>query len=118
MPASSSPKPGSQLRRAIVYDIGALLASEHRNPDVLALHDEVTAARIRPLVPVVVLAQPWCGGPQHQLSRVLKGCDIVIDDERTGRAADVACAASGTRRRRRRYRHRHRSLPSRSGRHQ
>ena len=81
---------------SIVYDTGALLAAERRSPDFLALHNEVTAARIRPLVPVVVLAQAWRGGPQHQISRVLKGCDIVPDDERTGRAAGVACAASGT----------------------
>jgi predicted nucleic acid-binding protein len=80
----------------IVYDTGALLAAERRNPDFLALHDEVTAARIRPIVPVVVLAQAWRGGPQHQISRVLKACDIVSDDERTGRAAGLACAASGT----------------------
>src|SRR5258708_17270755 len=81
---------------SVVYDTGALLAAERRNPDFLALHDEVTAARIRPIVPVVVLARAWRGGPQHQISRVLKGCDIVPDDERTGRAAGVACAASGT----------------------
>ena len=72
------------------------MAAERRNPDFLALHDEVTAARIRPLVPVVVLAQAWRGGSQHQISRVLKGCDITADDERTGRAAGVACAAAGT----------------------
>ncbi|HEY5356675.1 MAG TPA: PIN domain-containing protein [Streptosporangiaceae bacterium] len=81
---------------ALVYDTGALLAAERRNPDFLALHDEVTAARIRPIVPVVVLAQAWRGGPQHQISRVLKGCDILPDDAATGRAAGVACAASGT----------------------
>ena len=81
---------------AIVYDAGALLAAERRNPDFLALHDEVTAARIRPIVPVVVLAQAWRGGPQHQMSRVLKACDILPDDAATGRAAGVACAASGT----------------------
>jgi predicted nucleic acid-binding protein len=80
----------------IVYDTGALLAAERRNPDFLALHDELTAARIRPIVPVVVLAQAWRGSPQHQISRVLKACDIVPDDERTGRAAGLACAASGT----------------------
>jgi predicted nucleic acid-binding protein len=80
----------------IVYDTGALLAAERRNPDFLALHDELTAARIRPIVAVVVLAQAWRGGPQHQISRLLKACDIVPDDERTGRAAGVACAASGT----------------------
>jgi len=82
--------------RAIVYDTGALLAAERGNPDFLALHDEVTRARIRPVVPVVVLAQAWCGGPQHQISRVLKGSDILPDDQRVGRAAGVACAASGT----------------------
>jgi predicted nucleic acid-binding protein len=81
---------------SIVYDTGALLAAERRNPDFLALHDEVTAAKIRPLVPAVVLAQAWRGGPQHQISRVLKGCHILPDDERTGRSAGVACAASGT----------------------
>jgi predicted nucleic acid-binding protein len=80
----------------IVYDTGALLAAERRNPDFLALHDELTAARIRPVVPVVVLAQAWRGGPQHEISRVLKACDIIPDDEPTGRAAGVACAASGT----------------------
>jgi predicted nucleic acid-binding protein len=80
----------------IVYDTGALLAAERRNPDFLALHDELTAARIRPIVAVVVLAQAWRGRPQHQISRLLKACDIVPDDERTGRAAGVACAASGT----------------------
>jgi predicted nucleic acid-binding protein len=82
--------------RSIVYDTGALLAAERGNPDFLALHDEVTRARIRPVVPVVVLAQAWRGGPQHQISRVLKGCDVLPDDQRAGRAAGVACAASGT----------------------
>ncbi|GAA3371671.1 hypothetical protein GCM10020367_23270 [Streptomyces sannanensis] len=82
--------------RTIVYDTGALLAAERRNPDFLALHDELTVAHIRPVVPVVVLAQAWRGGPQHQISRVLKGCDILADDQRTGRAAGVACGASGT----------------------
>lgn len=80
----------------VVYDAGALVAAERRDPDFLALHDELTAARIRPVVPVVVLAQAWRGGPQQQISRVLKGCDIVPDDERTARAAGVACGASGT----------------------
>jgi predicted nucleic acid-binding protein len=80
----------------IVYDTGALLAAERRSPDFLALHDELTAARIRPIVPVVVLAQAWRGGPQHQISRVLKACDVTPDDERIGRAAGLACAASGT----------------------
>ncbi|MEV3920163.1 PIN domain-containing protein [Actinomadura coerulea] len=82
--------------RNVVYDTGALLAAERRNPKFLALHDELTTVRIRPVVPVVVLAQAWRGGPQHRISRVLKGCDIRPDDDRTGRAAGVACGAAGT----------------------
>ena len=82
--------------RTIVYDAGALLAAERRNPDFLALHDELITAHIRPIVPVGVLALAWRGGPQPQISRVLKGCDLLADDQRTGRAAGVACGASGT----------------------
>jgi hypothetical protein len=54
------------------------------------------AAGVRPLVPVVVLAQAWRGGPQHRMSKLLKGCQVWPDDERTGRAAGIACAAAGT----------------------
>ena len=45
---------------------------------------------------MVVLGQAWRGGSQHQISRVLKACEILSDDQRTGRAAGVACAGSGT----------------------
>ena len=55
-----------------------------------------TATCGRNVVPVAVLAQAWRGGPQHQISWVLTACDILSDDQRTGRAADVACATSGT----------------------
>lgn len=34
------------------------------------------ARRIRPIVPSVVLAQAWRGGPQPNLSRLLRGCVI------------------------------------------
>ncbi|WUH97134.1 hypothetical protein OHR68_26805 [Spirillospora sp. NBC_00431] len=82
--------------RNVVYDTGALLAAERRNPKFLVLHDELTIARIRPVVPVVVLAQAWRGGPQPRISRVLKGCDIRPGDERAGKAAGVACGSAGT----------------------
>ncbi len=81
---------------AVVYDTGALLAAERWHPDVVALHERLTAARLRPLVPVVVLAQAWRGGPQPNLSRLLKGCHVLPDDERVGRAAGAACAAAAT----------------------
>ncbi len=50
---------------AIVYGTGALLAADRRDPEFLALHDEVTPARIRPLVLVVVMAQ---GSPSGSCS--------------------------------------------------
>ena len=95
---------------AIVYDTGALLAAERHSPDFLALHDEVTAARIRPLVPVVVLAQAWRGGPQHQISRVLKGCDALPDAGAPARRRP-RLRRLAYRRRRGYHRHHHRRPP-------
>ena len=80
----------------LLYDTGALLAAERREPLIWRLHDRANAAGIVPVVPVVVLAHAWHGGPQHTLSRLLRGCRIVSDDEITGRAAGRACAAAGT----------------------
>jgi hypothetical protein len=82
--------------RTVVYDTGALLAAERRDFYFLALHDDLTRSHVEPIVPVVVLAQAWPGGPQHQISRTLKGCDILPDDQRIGKAAGVICASSGT----------------------
>ena len=81
---------------SIVYDSGALQAAERFNPDFLALHDELTSARIRPLVPVVVLAQAWRGGPSTRSLRFPRPATSSPDDHRIGRAAGVACAASAT----------------------
>jgi len=80
----------------IVYDTGALLAAERRNRRLWVLHDEALAAGITPIVPVVVLAQAWRGGPQAELSQLLEGCHIQADDEAIGRAAGIACGVAGT----------------------
>lgn len=82
--------------RTVVYDTGALLAAERRQSGFLALHDELVAAHVQPIVPVVVLAQAWRGGPQHQLSRLLKACTIVPDTEQVGRVAGAACGVART----------------------
>jgi predicted nucleic acid-binding protein len=82
--------------RAIVYDTGALLAAERLDRPFLALHRDRVSAHTRPIVPVVVLAQAWRGGPQHAVSQLLKGCDVVPDDKQIGRAAGVLCASAGT----------------------
>ena len=81
---------------AFVYDTGAFLAAQRHAPRFITLHEGLVATRVRPVVPVVVLAQAWRGGPAHQISRVLKGCDILPDDERIGRAAGEACGRART----------------------
>ncbi|HEU0089383.1 MAG TPA: hypothetical protein VFQ77_17365 [Pseudonocardiaceae bacterium] len=81
---------------ALLYDTGALVAAERRHPLIWRLHDRANAAGVVPVVPVVVLAQAWRGGPQANLSRLLRGCRIVADDEVAGRAAGRACALAGT----------------------
>jgi hypothetical protein len=80
----------------IVYDTGALVAAERRNPALWALHAELIAAGTVPLVPVPVLAQGWRGGPQQLMSRLLNSCHIVPMVEDVGRGAGAACAATGT----------------------
>lgn len=81
---------------AVVYDTGALLAAERRDVRMWALHDEALSRDIVPIVPVVVLAQAWRGGPQTSLSRLLRGCGVEPDSEALGRAAGHACARAGT----------------------
>jgi hypothetical protein len=80
---------------SVVYDTGALLGAERQQPEVIQLHDRLIDAGIRPIVPVVVLVQSWRGGPQHRPSKLLKGCLVLPDDERIGRAAGIACAGAG-----------------------
>lgn len=82
--------------RAVVYDTGALVAAERNKPAIWEIHLEALTLGVRPVVPVVVLAQAWRGGPQHNLSRLLRGCRILPNTEETGRAAGIACAAART----------------------
>lgn len=81
---------------AIVYDSGALIAADRNKPALWEIHAEALAMGLRPIVPIVVLAQAWRGGPQHNLSRLLRGCRILPDTEETGRAAGIACATART----------------------
>jgi hypothetical protein len=76
----------------VTYDAGALLAAESGHREMWALHARALQRGNRPVVPSAVLAQAWRGGPQAQLSRLLRGCRIEDLDERRARAAGVACA--------------------------
>jgi hypothetical protein len=83
--------------RVLVYDTGALLAAERGRPEIFLMHEEAVAKGPLPLVPAVVLAQAWRGGPAHNLSRLLKGCRIVENvTELRARAAGELCGRAGT----------------------
>jgi hypothetical protein len=80
----------------ITYDTGALVAAERGDRVVWALQRRALERGIRPVVPAGVLAQAWRGGPQAQLSRLLRGCRVEDLDDGAARRAGVACARSGT----------------------
>ncbi|HEY4028373.1 MAG TPA: PIN domain-containing protein [Candidatus Dormibacteraeota bacterium] len=79
------------------YDTGALLAAEAGDARMWAKHRRLLEQRARPVVPAVVLAQAWRGGPQHRLSRLLASCRIEDFGNRPARDTGSALAASGTR---------------------
>jgi predicted nucleic acid-binding protein len=81
---------------ALVYDSGALIAAERGVRRIFLIHDVAVRQGVRPVVPVVVLAQAWRAGPQARMSQLLKGCDIVPDSGPIGRAAGELCAISKT----------------------
>ena len=81
----------------LTYDTGALLAAEANRRDLWALHARSLLRGERPVVPAAVLGHAWRGGPQAQLSRLLRGCRIEDLDESHARASGVACARAGTR---------------------
>ena len=80
-----------------VYDTGALLAAEAGDAGMWVRHRRLTSGESsRPMVPAVVLAQSWRGGPQPLLSRLLRTCVIEEFSERRARAAGAAIAAART----------------------
>lgn len=80
----------------ITYDTGALVASERNRRTLWALHRRALERGVRPTVPAGVLGQAWRGGPQAELSRLLKGCRIETLDETRARAAGQACGRADT----------------------
>lgn len=78
-----------------VYDTGALIALERRDPDAHAFHSRLVARRGQhpPVVLVPVLAQAWRPQSGHwtALSRVLPTCTVFAAD-RTPPACGVCMA--------------------------
>lgn len=80
----------------VTYDAGALIAAERDLRAMWALHRRALQRGVRPTVSTAVLGQVWRGGPQAQLSRVLRGCRVEPLTESLARAAGVALARSAT----------------------
>ncbi len=78
----------------VTYDAGALIAAERNSKSVWSLHRELLERGLHPTLPTVVLAQAWRGGPQAQLSRLLRGCRVEPLTEPQARSAGAALAAS------------------------
>ena len=79
----------------LTYDTGALIAAEGDNRLMWALHRAALARGVSPTVPAGVLGEAWRGGPQHHLSRLLKGCRIEPLAETQARAIGVLIRRSG-----------------------
>ena len=80
----------------VTYDTGALIAAERNDRRVWALHRRALERGLVPTVPAGVLGQGWRGGPQAQMSRLLKGCRIERLDDARARAAGAACGKAGS----------------------
>jgi hypothetical protein len=80
----------------IIYDTGALIAAESNDRLLWSLHRAAVRKGLRPIVPAGVLGQAWRGGPQPNLSRLLRGTDTAPLTEEAARAIGTRCAQSAT----------------------
>ena len=79
----------------VTYDTGALIAAEHNNRALWALHKAALQNGMVPTAPAGVLAEAWRGGPQHQLSRLLEGVSVEDLTQAQARAIGVLAGKSG-----------------------
>lgn len=80
----------------LVYDTGMLVGLDRNSKHPWYLHTWGLAAGGIPVVPAMVLAQGWRGGPQHNLSRALRSCKVMPVSEQLARAAGALCGRAGT----------------------
>ncbi len=78
----------------LTYDTGALIAAERNDRALWRTHRLALAKGIQPTVPAGVLAEAWRGGPQHLMSRLLKGCRIEPLDEEQARTVGALAATT------------------------
>lgn len=79
----------------LTYDTGALIAAERDDRLMWSLHRAALTRGLPPTVPAGVLGEAWRGGPQPQLSRLLKGCRVEPLSEKQAREVGGLAARSG-----------------------
>ena len=82
------------MSEGLTYDTGALVAAERDDRLMWSLHRAALRRQLIPVVPAGVLGEAWRGGPQHRLSRLLKGCDVEALTESQAREVGVLAARS------------------------
>lgn len=81
----------------LVYDAGALIAAERRDPRMMKVHRLALHDGDVPIVPTIVLGQVWRGSSrQAPLSRLLKGCSVHVLDIVTAKQGGQLCGYAGT----------------------
>lgn len=80
----------------VTYDTGALVAADHNDRRMWALHAGFLAEEVAPTVPTPVLAHAWRDGArQASLARFLAPCEIEVLAVDQARAVGVLAGKSG-----------------------
>lgn len=80
----------------VTYDTGALIAADHNDRRMWALHAGFLALEVSPTVPTPVLAEAWRGGSrQASLARFLALCTTEALTEQQAKAVGPLAARAG-----------------------
>lgn len=74
----------------VTYDTGALIAADHNDRRMWALHAGFLAEEVSPTVPAPVLAEAWRGGGRQAiLSRFLALCTLEPMNEQQAKSVGI-----------------------------
>jgi hypothetical protein len=78
------------VTNGVTYDTGALIAADHNDRRLWALHAGFLAEEVSPTVPTPVLAEAWRGGSrQASLARFLALCSLESMSEQQAKSVGV-----------------------------
>ena len=80
----------------VTYDTGALVAADHNDRRMWALHAGFLAEEVSPRIPAPVLAEAWRGGSrQASLARFLALCTLEPMTESQAKSVGVLAGKAG-----------------------